>query len=71
LRGECVASKYIKVFLFCQGLGLIFIALASFCKQVFTFFKTSEPSSRASAGYGEEALQKQSGILDFRIFLIF
>ena len=42
------------------GLGLIFVALASFCKQVFTF-----------AGYGEEALQKQNGILDFRISLIF
>jgi len=53
-------DKYRKLRLCCQGFGLIFVALASFCKQVFTF-----------AGYGEGALQKQSGILDFRIFLIF
>jgi len=38
LRGERILSKYIKVFLFCQGLGLIFIALTSFCKHLFTFF---------------------------------
>jgi len=38
LQGERVLSKYIKDFLFCQGLGLIFVALALFCKHLFTFF---------------------------------
>jgi len=29
LRGERISSKYIKVLLFCQRLGLIFLALYS------------------------------------------